>query len=214
MAKKTALVLGFLMFVNGTIFADNEENRLPKNIITVDMGLTLPSFVVWGITGFTFFGTAIQYERQILEKVSTIGRLDYRGISISGYDYKTSMSSISLEGHGRYYPEQGAFFLDGMLGYAVFSYSSGVNEPANLSHYFKLGGKFGWRIDFGKPGGLIFEPSFGYYGAIGRTYIELIKDAGEVGGFFNQWLNQYFNYIVKGYFVGGPQFSLGLGYRF
>ena len=214
MAKKTALVLGFLMFVNGTIFADNEENRLPKNIITVDMGLTLPSFVVWGITGFTFFGTAIQYERQILEKVSTIGRLDYRGISISGYDYKTSMSSISLEGHGRYYPEQGAFFLDGMLGYAVFSYSSGVNEPANLSHYFKLGGKFGWRIDFGKPGGLIFEPSFGYYGAIGRTYIEFIKDAGEVGGFFNQWLNQYFNYIVKGYFVGGPQFSLGLGYRF
>jgi hypothetical protein len=123
------------------------------------------------------------------------------------------MASFSAEGHGRYFPEGDMFFLVVMLGYANFNYR---DETINsISHYFKFGAKLGWRIDFGKPGGLVLEPAIGYSWAIGKTNnIEFIEGSDEFSTFFNQLFNQYYEYIIRGYFVGGLQVSLGLGYRF
>jgi hypothetical protein len=215
MPKYSLLGLVFFVIVNGYIFSDdyNEENAFPKNTITVDMGLTASTLITWGIIGDTFFGTAVQYERQIWNKVSLASRFEYRVISISSSYGSTTMASFSAEGHGRYFPEGDMFFLDGMLGYANFNYR---DETINsISHYFKLGAKFGLRIDFGKPGGLVLEPAIGYYWAIGKTNnIEFIEGSDEFSSFFNQLFNQYYEYIIKGYFVGGLQVSLGLGYRF
>jgi len=209
------MVFVFLVMVNGYIFPDDEdvENVFPKNTITVDMGLTTAAFIAWEITGNTSFGTAIQYERQILSRVSALGRFEYRGMGITSSDgSKANMASFSAEGHGRYFPEGDIFFFDGMLGYALFNYKDkAINS---MSHYFKLGAKLGWRIDFGKPGGFVLEPAVGYYWAIGKSNIEFIEGSDEISGFFNQWLNQMYDYIIKGYFVGGPQICFGLGYRF
>jgi len=109
--------------------------------------------------------------------------------------------------------ERAYFFLDGMLGYANFSYR---DEAINsISHYFKLGAKFGWRIDFGKPGGLVLEPALGYYWAIGKNInLTFLEGSDEFSDFFNQLFNQYYEYIIKRFFVGGLQVSIGLGYRF
>ena len=215
MPKYIILGLVFFVIVNGYIFSDDDvENVFPKNTITVDMGLTVSTLITWGIIGDTVFGTAIQYERQVLNKISLASRFEYRVISISSSDSsRTTTSSFSAEGHGRYFPGEGIFFLDGMLGYANFNYR---DEAINsISHYFKLGAKLGWRIDFGKPGGLVLEPAIGYYWAIGKNNdIAFLEGSDEFSSFFNQLFNQYYEYIIKGYFVGGLQVSLGLGYRF
>ena len=216
MPKNTLLGLVFFVIVNGNLFSDEDivENAIPKNTITVDMGLTASTLITWGIIGDTFFGTAIQYERQILNNISLAGRFEYRVISISSSDgSRTTTSSYSAEGHVRYFPEGGTFFLDGMFGYANFNYR---DEAINsISHYFKLGAKLGWRIDFGKPGGFVLEPAIGYYWAIGKSNnIEFVEGSDEFSSFFNRLFNQYYEYIIKGYFVGGLQVSIGLGYRF
>jgi len=219
MEKKALLIVGILVFLSGNIFADDEyEVNFPKNTITLDTGLFLYTPIFWEVTDFryNFIGTAIQYERQILEKMSLAVRVDYRGLYIFD-DSKTIMSAISLEAHYRYYPTGGTFFLDGMLGYANFYYlfDSSRKTTESYSHYFKLGGRLGWRIDFGKPGGFVLEPSFGYYGAFGKTSIEFIEGTSENASALNRLLNQiYDNFLINGFFVGGPQFSLGLGYRF
>jgi len=215
MSKYILLSLVFFVIVNGYIFSDdyNEENAFPKNTITVDIGSTASTLITWGIMGDIVFGTAVQYERQILNKVSLASRFEYRVISISSSDGSTTMASFSAEGRGRYFPGGDIFFLDGMLGYANFNYR---DEAINsTSHYFKLGAKLGWRIDFGKPGGLVLEPAIGYSWAIGKNNdIKFIEGSDEISSFFNRWLNRYYEYIIKGYFVGGLQVSLGLGYRF
>ena len=217
MGKKTIFVIGLLIFIGGTIFAEEEEIILPKNVIAIDLGYVMPCLVAWGITGNLFLVTAIQYERQILENFSLGGRFDYRIMSISDSYSRTELSSFSFETHARYYPGRNIFFLDGMLGYAGFIYfsSSRYNETIDsISHYFKLGGKLGWRIDFGKPGGFILEPSIGYYGAIGSNNIEFYENSSDTNVLLNQLFNQLYEYIIKGFFIGGTQFSLCFGYRF
>lgn len=223
MVKKIILVFGFLLLLSGIVFANDENEEIyPKNTVTIDTGLLLYTPIFWGISDFSyhFIGTALQYERQISKNISLAGLVGYRGLYIFdtdyyGDDYKTIMSAISLEGHCRYYPNGETFFLDGMLGYANFYYlaSYGTVIESN-SNYFKFGGKIGWRIDFGKPGGFVLEPSFGYYGVIGKTNIRFIEDDSYVGLFFDSLLNQTYDYLIKGFFVGGPQGSLMLGYRF
>ena len=210
MAKNTVFIFGLFLFFNTYAFADYEEATImPQNIITIDMALPYSTLLTWAITGNPFFGIAVQYERQILENFSVAGRLDYRGMWFSD----TSLSSFSAEGHGRFYPEGNRFFINGVIGYAYFNYFSTIGETINsMSHYLKLGAKFGWRIDFGKPGGLVLEPSFGYYHAIGNTNIGFNSFGDD--NFFTELLNDLYSYIIRGYFVGGLQISLGLGYRF
>jgi hypothetical protein len=212
------MVLVFLVMVNGYIFSDDEddennENVFPKNIITADAALTFSTLFTSGIMETPVFGAAIQYERQIVRKVSVAGRFEYRGMGISSSGgNRTNLTSFSAESHGRFFPGGDTFFLDGMLGYAFFNYK---NERINsTSHYFKLGPKLGWRIDVGKPGGLVLEPALGYYFAVGKTNIAFLEGSDETSASLNQWLNQLWGYLVKGYFVGGPQFCFGLGCRF
>jgi hypothetical protein len=158
------------------------------------------------------------------------------------------LTSFSLEGHARFYPWARTFFLDGMLGYAHmrvgFSGSILVTEeyagdgseyeyatPKTITQkesikfdasrsYFKLGAKIGWRIDFGKPGGFVFEPSFGYYGGIGLGDTlgqRLEKDVnrkveGEADNISD--LDFLFMVLEQAIFVGGPRTCLSFGWRF
>ncbi|MCL2138300.1 MAG: hypothetical protein FWH41_02085 [Treponema sp.] len=191
------------LFVNGFIFGKNEgneENAKPKNTITIDAGPTMFSLFVWSISEHVFFGTAVQYERHLAEKTSLAARLSYRVVSLSNYYSNEVMSSFSVEGHGRIYPGKGVFFLNGMLGYANFIYS--YEKTNSFFHFFQFGTKLGWKIDFGKPGGIVLEPSLGYYGAIGKPL------------FRNSDIDVIEALAIKWYFVGGPRLSLGLGYSF
>ena len=158
----------YLVMVNGYIFADdkNAKKYFPKNTVTVDMGV-LPS-ITGGIRGDTSLGATIQYERQILSNVSAAGRFEYREMGMSlRDDNKANLASFSAEGHGRYFPGGNIFFVDGMLGYALFNYE---DEVMNLTaHYFKFGAKLGWRIDLVKPFKLVLEPVLGYSRAIGEN---------------------------------------------
>ena len=216
--KKISLILGCLLLAGGTIFPD--ENVLPKNTVTVDVGQTAFFLLFTGIMNVIAldttpyaFGNAAQYERQITEKSSTALRFEYGLIDISDADYKWKLSSFSAEGHGRFYPAQGVFFIGGTLGYAsIFGdFSTPDRERKSTAHYVKYGGKLGWRIDFDKPGGFVLEPAFGYYGVIGtRLKTGYEEDLPILGGM----LNLLYDSIARGLFAGGLRFSLGLGCRF
>jgi len=120
-----------------------QESGPPANIITLDLGPTIIGFALGAIPvdemDFSAFGFAVQYERQLFERLSIAGRFAYLGSSIK-YEYeddvidpmgtvvgsekftaKIDLSSFSLEAHPRVYPFGGSFFLDGMLGYADMS---------------------------------------------------------------------------------------------
>lgn len=215
MLKKFTLVFLCFLAANGYVFSQekNAEIIFPKNTIMLDAGLITSSLITWSIVGNPVFNAAIQYERQFSNILSAALRLEYRLMDFSSnIGSPANLSSFSAEAHGRYYPTGNIFFLNAMLGYAFFNYKV---EPSNLmSHYFKLGGKLGWRIDFGKPGGFVFEPSFGYYGAIGDSNINIVEEIDDATSFFNDLLNLMYSYLIKGYFVGGPQFALAVGYRF
>jgi len=108
------------------------------------------------------------------------------------------------------------------------SYTIDVNLKASRS-YLKYGGKLGWRVDFGKPGGFIFEHALGFYGAsgLGKTtivkkladYVEKeaanaipdnpYKPKAEIGKF-----DDAFSLLEKFIFVGGPRYTFAFGWRF
>nr|AGS53899.1 hypothetical protein [uncultured bacterium contig00078] len=189
------------------------------------------------------FGISLQYERQISEKWSVGGRFAYLDCSVGIWDEEVfaggesekltldmSLVSFSLEIHARYFPFTGTFFVDGMMGYGSLAVeingglfittSSGTKEQAELEftasrNYLKYGIKTGWRIDFGKPGGFVFEPSLGYYGAvgIGKTIAAQVSD--EVGdGEADYNFDNAFNLLENFIFIGGPRLSLSFGWRF
>ena len=246
MVKKSLLVLVLVLFLAGWSFAQTDFRSMPKNTITVDIGPTFIGLAV-GVAGnvlekamgdddFDFntssFGIGVQYERQILESFSVAGRFAYlrfgAGLSFQEGGARAradaDLSSISAEGHARFYPFwKRAFFLDAMLGYGNLSLdldgsviADGVAE--NIServsrHYLKFGGKLGWRIDFGKQGGFVFEPSFGFNGAvglgdtIGKKVGQIVE--GEVDG-LDEGIRMLENFV----FIGGPRLSLAFGWRF
>jgi hypothetical protein len=215
--KKITLFLGFLLLAGVTVFPD-EDAPLPKNTITVDVGPTVFFLLYTGIShlidnpGYAF-GVAAQYERQIMEKVSATGRFEYGIMDMSESDLKWRISSISAEGQGRYFPGMGTFFLGGSLGYVyVFTdFSTTDREIKPAAHYFKFGGKLGWRIDFDKPGGFVFEPAVGCYGSVGTSFkMGYEEDFPILGG----TLNFMTNILTRVLFVDGLRFSLGFGYRF
>jgi len=232
--NKTTITLFFLLFA-GVVYADevdaaNEADTdndadieimktvLPKNVITIDGGqmaffLLLTGLIYTHDSPFYAFGTAAQYERQITEKASAAVRFEYSIIDSSDTYSKWRMQTFSAEGHGRFYPMQNNFFLDGTLGYAAVlcDFSTPENEIKPIAHYFKLGGKLGWRIDFKKPSGFVLEPALGLNIAIGtkiKTGDE--KDFPILGGL----LNMIHDYLAQWVLAGGIRFSLGLGYRF
>jgi hypothetical protein len=224
-------------------------DKTPKNTITVDFGPTIMGAAFKAVGGMvgggeeglssSGFGIGVQYERQLLDRVTAGGKFTYLGsgigISQDEEGLKASaelkLSSFSLEGHARYYPfAKRTFFLDGMLGYANMSmgFSGELIVTDDDTHkkekesvgfaisrnFFMLGAKLGWRNDFGKPGGFIFEPSFGYYYGLGlgNTFGDQLskKLKADIGDNFDFVFKVLENVI----FVGGPRLSLAFGWRF
>jgi hypothetical protein len=245
MKKRVIMAMAVVMTVLLVFPAAAQEasQSTPMNTVTVDIGPTIIGGVmkgagsVIGDSGLSSsgFGIGAQYERQIFDKLSVAGRFAYLGAGVGMADeqgsVKTSLSlklsSFSLEGHVRYYPWAGTFYLDGMLGYANMSMKfsgqvidatthNAINASLSVSRsYFKLGAKIGWRIDFGEPGGFTFEPSFGYYAGIGlgdtmgKRFSNGITGNPDMGD-----LDTIFKYIEQLIFVGGPRLSLAFGWRF
>jgi hypothetical protein len=220
--KTAVLVLGFLLFIGGSVFAEDtdEEIALPKNTITIDVGpmasiLTtawMYNMLFFGFFTIDAFGIAAQYERQIIKQASVAGRFEYDVINISTIGLVWTMSAISAEAHGRYYPFKfGVFFIDGMIAYenVFMNISIADIEVKPAAHYFRFGGKLGARIDFGRPGGFVFEPAWGYYGAVGKS-INLANYTEEDEA--TAWKS--FDTLAQYLFTSGLRVSIGLGYRF
>jgi hypothetical protein len=160
-------------------------------------------------------------------------------------ELKAKLSSFSLESHLRLYPFGETFFLDGMFGYAniasafsgdvIATVSFEITDPtgeiqsvkekeiaqASLKvsrDYLKFGGKLGWRIDFGQPGGFVFEPALGFYvaNALGKTLGKQLKDEFAKQGKeididdFEDASKILEQFIL----VGGPRFTFAFGWRF
>jgi len=173
-------------------------------------------------------------------------------------DLKAKLSIWSMEAHPRLYPFGGSFFLEGMVGYANLTtgfkgnanvkikipeklsnisgmpadtvYKIDVNHEASRG-YLKYGGKLGWRVDFGKPGGFIFEHALGFYGAkgLGKTIVKQLADyaEGEVAKIIDdKYKGNYqaepdtkkfddaFSLLEKFIFIGGPRYTFAFGWRF
>ena len=215
--KKLFLVIVIIAFASGNIFAyEDYETDSAKNTITFDLvPLIFYTPIFWIVDpALNFVGTSIQYERYISRKFSVAGKIYYRGFYIiddwQGEKTLDLFSVLSLDAIARYYPTGKQFFLDGILGYAslLHSYEGYGTTRKSNSHFFKLGAKLGWRIDFGKPRGFVLEPSFGYYASIGRYNIE----TGE--GWFSDLAAMLQSFVVNQLLIGSGYFSLCMGWSF
>jgi hypothetical protein len=218
-----------------------EEPELPvPNTITVDFGPTIIGAAISSIgsrisdvdgINTSGFGIALQYERQIIDIFSVAGRIAYLrgGIVYKSGDAKVdlTLSSWSLETHPRVYPFAGSLFLDGMFGYANMSTSlkgevktkDNPKEGAKFTvskSFLKYGAKFGWRVDFGEPGGLIFEHSYGYFNCVGfgDNFVKRIQKKVEGEMVDTAKFNDMFSILENWLFIGGVRASLALGWRF
>ncbi|MCL2800357.1 MAG: hypothetical protein FWD28_01180 [Treponema sp.] len=184
MLKRLVFLLIFSLIICGFIFAE-ETDAFPRNTITAST---------------SFFGVGAQYEFQLNDAFSIGGRFEYKEIG--------KYSSWTVQGFGRYYPFTGTFFIDGMAGYSNLIIS---DNP--ITHHLNLYGRVGWRIDFGKPGGLTLEPTIGFFGLIGDNHIPSLNLQPSSWNWFTNLalLGEAFTRMV---FSGGPVFTIGLGYRF
>ena len=188
------------------------------------------------------FGIGVQYERQLLRQLSVAARFAYLGLG-AGLDItedngitnaNLDLTSFAVESRVRFYPAGRTFFLGGMLGYARMAatvsghiedwHDDGTIERTNLDFdvsrdYLKFGGRIGWRIDFGRPGGFFFEPSFGYYGAVGfgdtmgHRVRQQAENPDDMGDFIGT-INDTFSILETFVLIGGPRLSLSFGWRF
>ena len=239
MIKKGLLILVTAALVATGAFAQ-------KNTVTVDFMPMIMGLSFGGVSNFIDeegldthgFGIAAQYERNLFPKFSVIGRFSYFGAGIDmtlkeggiSAGIGINLTSISFEAHARFYPRARAFFLDGMFGYGFIKPSfsghliveeNGIykKEAADFSikrNYIKFGAKLGWRIDFGKPGGFIFEPSFGWYGAkgLGSSFGGSIAKELDIDDYDSDDINEMFSLLERFGFMGGPRMSLAFGWRF
>ena len=224
--KKIIAVVVLAGMAAGFVCAQSDEAKPAMNAITVDLGPTLVSSVMGGVLnsiagGAGGFGIGAQYERHIFRTLSAAARFDYLGMGLSISGASIDLKSWSIEGHARYYPFSGAFFLDALFGYANYTAAlSGGGERRSASgDFFKAGGKVGWKFDFGKPGGFIFEPSLGYTAGIGSLsdfgdikvgYKEVDDKLKETIGSLNELNAMLADYV----FVGGPKIGLAFGWAF
>lgn len=240
MLRKFLSVLVLCLLVTGIVCA---ENTVTKNIVTVDVGPVFTGLFFGDIASFfddnakkakddsSGFGIAAQYERQISDRFSLAGRFAYLGAKTYVRFADMDLSSFSIEGHGRYYPFNNGLFLDGMLGYARFMADLSGRDPhtglnMNLANnYLKLGAKLGWRMDFGKPGGLILETALGYsYGIrIGSDDLDKIDEYSYVfvpmpppgeWKFASSVERNAVQAMVNQLFISGVRMTIGAGWRF
>jgi hypothetical protein len=264
MVKKGLLMLVLAAVAVGGVFAQTGFASMPKNTITVDVGPTILGLafgqagtIIENMAGdtempdldFSGLGIAAQYERQLLSQLSVAARVAYMGVGIdynedfSNTEYSGNeslgldLTTLSAEGHFRFYPFGQTFFLGAMAGYgnlvigasgeAVGTHNvTGVTEREPIvsftaqRNYVKVGARLGWRIDFGRPGGFVFEPSFGYDHAFGLGESPFAKklqdgiggDLGDIDAIGD--LDDAFKILENYVFVGGPRLTLSFGWRF
>jgi len=190
------------------------------------------------------FGIAAQYELQSIRWLSIAARFSYMGMSVELTEttedndkakVKMALSSYAFEAHPRVYPFGGSFFLDGTVGYASMStefsgdvittneYGREEIEKASINvsrNYLKFGGKLGWRVDFGKPGGFIFEHALGFYAQkgmgkkLGARLVNYFDNEFENDVESASDLNDAFEVLEDFVFIGGPRYTFAFGWRF
>ena len=223
--KKMGIVLSMVICINFLVVA-----QTPKNTVSIDIAPALFGMVytVAERPDTLALAGGIQYERMIDSKYSFGGRFAYAyydtsrfgSLSFGGNADKTmNTNSFSIELHGRYYPFQNRFFLDGMVGYAFAKTTFGNvfladDKFEDMASFFKAGIKVGWKIYFGNSR-FVFEPSLGYSIGFGSAD----KDVLDFGWY---WFNDGWEHIgdydrFRQYdflFIGGPKISLNFGYSF
>jgi hypothetical protein len=239
--KKGLIVLGLAFFVAGLSFAQ-PKNTLTVDFGPTIAGLGFGAIgniagnilndADLGDFNSTGIGIGAQYERQFTRMMSAAVRFAYLGAgmnlsaqeSLGTATAAVDFNSFSVEGHARVYPFMRTLFLDAMLGYG--NLSTKVDGRVNVTglgvrtvdftatrNYIKLGGKAGWRIDFGAPGGLVLETAFGYYHSIGLGDSIMKQISREIGGTI-QGIGDEFELVENFVFIGGPRVTLALGWRF
>ena len=217
MKKKIFAVIIVLLLVSGTAFT--------QNAIIIDFGPTLlgaavqsafdmmPDMEESGFSSSGFgFGISGQYERMLFFNLSVGGKFGYLGFGFGVDDLSVELKSFTLEAHGRYRPLGGTFFIGAMIGYGNLDFAvSDSTNKANLNgNYMNVGAKLGWGTNFNKSMGLTFEMSFGYYYGFrlggNEMYDKLISDFNEV--------DDAMSMIENMLFIGGPRFTIGVGWRF
>jgi hypothetical protein len=150
--RATGLILALFFagtIFSGTLFAQSDYTETePMNSIGIDIGptflgilYTIASKDTNTISGIqsSRFGFAVQYERQLLSKLTIGAKAGYVGTN-TGYwqhDYGPNdflneeddtigtlgirQGIFTLEAHVRFYPAKRVFFLDGMIGYVNLS---------------------------------------------------------------------------------------------
>ena len=246
MAKKGLIIFVLTVFLVGAAFAQGTpKNTITVDFGPTIVGAAFGAIGgMIGDEGdaslnSSGFGIAAQYELQPFNRLSFAVRGAYLGfgfgITEQGWDYSVQMdmgmTSFSVEGHARLYPFAGSFFLDGMGGYGrlmadldgeVAVYDGGRRDVEYISlgisrDYIKLGGKLGWRFSFGKSGGgFTFEPSFGYYHAIGLGDTLGSQLSNQIDGEIEDFedYDDAFVLFERFIFIGGPRVSLAFGFRF
>jgi len=233
---KNAITVDFAPLIAGLSFGATSSIISGVGDLLLGSGNDLSSMADFKTTGF---GIGAQYERQLMDKVSVAGRFAYMSMGtglILGDFGKTNIdiSSFSIEAHIRYFFDD-SMFVDGMLGYAnmtaKFSYEAttpDLTNPLNTTvkkdefdvpkDYLKLGIKLGWRIDFGEPGGFIFEPVIGWSFGIGAGDSIVKKAAKSLGQDLDKGTSDILDAVTWGIdnliFVGGPRLTLAVGWRF
>jgi len=193
------------------------ENPVYRNFVSYDVGTVLPMIIFSAISamdeyssGDYFLNTAFQYERQMHKNFSLTGRFSFRGFHFGDFAF----NAFTLEAQGRHYPEEDRPFFYGLaLGYSLLDYKVPENI-SGIAHYFKVGGRLGWRIPFGVSRRWVFEPSFGYDIAFGSIPVRTDNNTEGFLAFLDSLLDDLVNRLVRGYIIGGFQISMCLGYSF
>ena len=244
MKLKFIAFLIIAVFMCGTVYAE------AKNSITVDFGPVLVAGFIGSLLSSaadeidgmeaSSFGIGLQYEREIIERLTVAGRYAYLGfgmgmkfvfediIAFVGYD----ISSYSIEAHARRYPfREGVFFIDGMLGYAnmsvgvkgdvIISEVDGTRLRVSLTEnfsqsYFKYGAKIGWRRQLGSRGGFTYETAFGvsrgsrFGESIGQQMVKKVGGTAEDADYYDE----DYNILANSWLVGGPRLTMSMGWSF
>lgn len=212
MSNKIISILILVLIAKTAIFAQ-ENDEFPRNSLSFDGGSLMAYLLATSIIydteekGPVMIVASAQYEYQFLPAFSLAGRLEYKSFN---YTDGLNLTSLSTQAHARYYPYEKSFFTDLILGYAFF-----YMTDMPLSHFFKLGANIGWRIDFKTPGGFFIEPYFGYSISFGKSNVNF--SSGNEPPYWRtlvRFLNLSYDILIRGFFVSGPVYGLGLGYRF
>jgi hypothetical protein len=212
---KIGCIALILMVPAGNIFAQNAANTATLDVGPLLAGAGMGSLLNTAasstdLSGFGF-GIGAQYERELVSHFSVAGRFAFMNVEFAAGANTLGLSSFSFEAHGRFYPFAKGFFLDGMIGFATFAMDfKGSTNLNAIAYYFKPGLKVGWKIDFGRPGGFVFEPSFGWSFAFGTGNDDFTKISDE----FGEGIEDAKDTLAEMIFVGGPRLSLNFGWAF